>query len=468
MPDGGVSEPVDGSLGNTGFGRELLIGSNSSEVLASPALESVVRLGSFCVPCDAPCAAPAVLLEDDRVVDARYCPIGWSTRPQPESTTPSGQIATIARSSTTRMGCLGRSPQSPFRQAGQRVASARRSFVWLAAVSVFWWLGTGRLQAEEAPNPTEAQEANVQDSTTPGVSGLDGQLTLDSGATCLERKRLISRIIRWRETEDIDATLKVQVWGDPKVATRVFFSVARDGVDPAERTLANVPSECDELHSAVALSIALAIDSLFAGRGKTPLMAAIDEAEEKQKANKDTGPQYRPFWEAGLLVGATLSIVPSVAIAALPRVHYAILPWLAIAAEGVVTRAERLPFLAGPVTYDAMVVGGGLDACFGGETAERMSFYVCVGGRGGGFLTQGYGAGGNTSTIVTRPWWALAGSAQARAWILPSFGIGIGIEGMFALLDRELSLMTENQMKMTQPLQPFGLAVSGGPVFRFF
>jgi len=303
---------------------------------------------------------------------------------------------------------------------------------------------------------------------TSGVSGLDGQLTLDSGATCLERKRLISRIIRWRETEDVDATLRVQVWGDPKVATRVFFSVARDGVDPAERTLANAPSDCDELHSAVALSIALAIDSLFAGRPTTPLTAALDELEEKQEAKKDTGPKYRRFWEAGLLVGATLSVVPTnVAMAALPRVHYAILPWLAIAAEGVVTRAERLTFLAGPVTYDAMVVGGGLDACVGGETAERMSFYVCLGGRGGAFLTQGYGTGENTSTIVTRPWWALAGSAQARAWILPSFGIGIGIEGMFALLERELSLVTE-QSRQTLPLQPFGLAVSGGPVFRFF
>jgi hypothetical protein len=300
------------------------------------------------------------------------------------------------------------------------------------------------------------------------VSGLDGQLTLDSGATCLERKRLISRIIRWRETEDVDATLKVQVWGDPKIATRVFFSVAREGVNPAERTLANAPSDCDELHSAVALSIALAIDSLFAARNQAPLMAALVELEQQQQAKDEAaGTSYRPFWEAGLLVGATLSIVPTVAMAALPRVHYAVLPWLAIAAEGVLTRAERLTFLAGPVTYDATVIGGGLDACFGGETAERMSFYVCVGGRGGGFLTQGYGTGGNASTTVTRPWWALSGSAQARAWILPSFGIGIGIEGMFALLDRTLSLKTD-QGDQTQSLQPFGLAVSGGPVFRFY
>jgi hypothetical protein len=301
------------------------------------------------------------------------------------------------------------------------------------------------------------------------VSGLDGQLTLDSGATCLDRKLLISRIIRWRESEDVDATLRVQVWGDPKLATRVFFSVARDGVNPAERTLANAPSDCDELHSAVALSIALAIDSLFAPRGGVPLAAALEELEKQDNKREVAEAKYQPFWEAGLLVGATLSVVPNVAMAALPRVHYAILPWLAIAAEGVLTWAERMTFRAGPVTYDAMVVGGGLDACAGGETAERMSFYVCVGARGGGFMTQGYGFGGNASPTVTRPWWALTGSAQARAWILPSFGIGIGIEGMFALLERELSLSSDRpEDRETQALQPFGLAVSGGPVFRFF
>ena len=36
---------------------------------------------------------------------------------------------------------------------------------------------------------------------------------------------------------------------------------------------------------------------------------------------------------------------------------------------------------------------------------------------------------------------------------------------MFALLDRRLSLMTD-QGDQTQSLDPFGLAVSGGPVFQ--
>jgi len=284
----------------------------------------------------------------------------------------------------------------------------------------------------------------------------------------LERKRLISRINRWRETENVDATLRVQVWGDPKMATRVFFSVSRDGVNPAERTLANAPSECDELHSAVALSIALAIDSLFAAGDRTPLTAAIEALEPKDDESEKANPPYQRSWEAALLVGATLSVVPSLALAAVPRAQYAILPWFAVAVEAIVTRGERIPFNTGTLSFDATVLAAGLDGCVGGETAERMSFYACLGARGGGFSTQGYGT--TSSELATRPWWALAASSQARAWILPAFGIGIGIEALFALAQRDLVAQPDQPggAPQTQPVPPFGLAVSGGPVFRFF
>lgn len=354
-------------------------------------------------------------------------------------------------------------------------------------MALFCCVGAERLQAQDgadaaqqgprdatqqAPREQQVPPDSAQsreDAADPGVSGLEGQLTLDSGATCLERKRLISRIIRWRETENVDASLRVQVWGDPKVATRVFFSVSRDGVDPAERTLANAPSDCDELHSAVALSIALAIDSMFAAKDGTPLSAALENLEEKQaEKSGPREPPYRRFWEADLLVGATIGVVPGTAMAALPRVQLTVLPWLAVAAEGIVTRTERLTFGAGPASFDAMVLGLGIDGCVGGETAERMSFYVCAGMRGGAFSTQGYGF--SSSELVTTQWWAATGSTQARAWILPAFGIGIGIEAMFALVERVLTARSDQPGVSSQsiPMQPFGLAVSGGPVFRFY
>lgn len=347
---------------------------------------------------------------------------------------------------------------------------ARGGHAW-AIVAALLWLCAAPLRAQTSPDAGVAQDpADIAQPPLPeGTQGaLEGQLTLDSGATCLERQKLISRVNRWRETTDVDPSLRVQVWGDPKVPTRVFFSVAREGVDPAERTLANAPADCDELHSAVALSIALAIDSLFAPSHPTPLAAAIEALESETRA-RDREPPFPRYGEVGLLVGATLSVVPSMAMAALPRVQFALLPWLAIALEGVATRAERLTFAVGP-GYDATVLAIGLDGCVGGETAERMSFFVCVGARGGGFSTQGYGFGIGASESVTKPWWALAASSQARAWILPGFGIGIGIEALWTTAPRELVVESDSPMQaaQTQAVPRLGLAVSGGPVFRFF
>lgn len=496
VPDAAGSELDELSVGSTGSGSPGSRGSNgASEPVLASMTESSDRSMSLCVTVPGDGGELVLPRPIGLLAAALYCPTGCSIRGQPEPATASRQIATIARRSAERMGCLGRSPQSTFGQAAQRLGLSlgrgrargrkltRRALAWAAcafAVSAFCWLGGETLQAQdtkstdEARPASEAAESSASDAldagtTVAGSAGLEGQLTLDSGATCMERKRLISRIIRWRETEDVDATLRVQVWGDPKIATRVFFSVSRDGVNPAERTLANAPSDCDELHSAVALSIALAIDSLFASSDRTPLTAAIEALEAKQDEQTETAnPPYQRFWEADLLVGATLSVIPSMALAALPRVQYAILPWFAVGVEAILTRGERIPFKAGTLTFDATVLAIGLDACVGGETAERMSFYACLGGRGGGFSTQGYGV--SSSDLVTRPWWALAASSQARAWILPSFGIGIGIEALFALAQRDLVARSDQPggAPQSQSVPPFGLAVSGGPVFRFF
>lgn len=96
-----------------------------------------------------------------------------------------------------------------------------------------------------------------------------------------------------------------------------------------------------------------------------------------------------------------------------------------------------------------------------------MSFYVCLGARGGGFSTQGYGFADEGATH-TFPWWVLTGSSQARAWILPAFGLGIGVEAMYTLLDRNLVVYGSEGSQMRKAVARFGLAVSVGPVFRFF
>lgn len=293
-------------------------------------------------------------------------------------------------------------------------------------------------------------------------------LSVSAGATCLEPERLLARITRWREGASADPSVRVRVRGDSQVSTRVYFSVWRAGSEPTERILENVPTDCDQLHSAVALSIALAIDALFSTERGQPLPAADPLPQIKREADSSSE-RFAFSLELGLLIGASVGVVPNMAPAALPRVQLSATRWLAFALEGVGTYANDVSFTSGTGVVNTRVLGVGGDACVGGETVERMSFVMCAGVRGGMFVAKGDRLGPGVDKVAsTRPWWSLAASGQARAWIVPNVGIGLGIEALIALSARNLVLVDQDK-GVTQKLNVprVGLAISVGPVFRF-
>jgi len=99
-----------------------------------------------------------------------------------------------------------------------------------------------------------------------------------------------------------------------------------------------------------------------------------------------------------------------------------------------------------------------------------MSFVMCAGLRGGMFVAKGNRLGvGLLKVTSTRPWWALALSGQARAWIVPNIGIGLGIEALFALAARDLVVTDADKVVQQKLAVPrVGLAITVGPVIRFF
>lgn len=295
------------------------------------------------------------------------------------------------------------------------------------------------------------------------------RLSVAAGAKCLDAEKLDARIMRWREGANMDPSVRVRVREDSQDSTRVYFSVWRAGGEPTERVLENVPTDCDQLQSAVALSIALAIDALFSAERAQQLPAA----DMVPEVSHDSGPTSAPFavaFELGLLVGASVGVVPNMAPAAVPRVQLSVTRWLAFALEGVGSYADDVSFTTGTGVVNTRVLGGGGDACVGGETVERMSFVMCGGVRGGMFVAKGDRLGpGLDKVSSTRPWWALALSGQARAWIVPNIGIGLGIEALVAFSARNL-VVTDESKYVTQKLSVprVGLAITVGPVFRIF
>jgi hypothetical protein len=382
---------------------------------------------------------------------ASYSPIGWTMRWQPATIAASGQNTTIARSWTTRMARLGRTPQPTVGQAGlARLATCGLCWAVAAALGLTD-VGAGLARAQSGDPAAVLAES----------------LTLSSGASCLERDRLIERVVRWREGGTMDRSIRIQVRGDPRDVTRVYFVVARAGLAPTERVLENAPLDCDQLHSAVALSIALAIDALLSAEraaraAETPLPPPPTAAGARRTSGAAAW-----HMELGLLAGASVSVVPTTAPVLLPRLQLAPLPWAALAIEAAATWSDGIQILGTPGRFNAAVWALGMDACFGGETTERLSFFACTGMRGGAFVTKGFGFNRNRSQSLR--WWTAVASGQARAWILPTVAIGISVEALYALAERELSVYYgPNNLVQQRTLSRFGLAIAGGPVFRFF
>jgi hypothetical protein len=339
--------------------------------------------------------------------------------------------------------------------------------LWLAAAAAGTSVAYAQGSAETSP--LGPASANTPSPAAPAEAPrqVEQALTLDPGASCLERGRLIDRIARWRERATLDLPIRVYVRGDAQSPTRVFFSVVRDGTQPTERVLEDAPADCDQLHSAVALSIALAIDAIVSESQAhaQPLPAAPSPpAPESPRRQQRTA----PYVELGLLGGASVGIVTNTALAGLPRVQISPLPWLAFALAGLVTHSDHATIQGAVGDFSSTLFAGGVDVCVGGETAERLSFFMCGGARGGGFTTDGYGYFRDFRR--TRAWFGLSASGQARAWILPSVAIGLSVEALFALAERKLAVLSETAVAEPhyREMPRLGLTIAVGPVFRFY
>ncbi|HKP62444.1 MAG TPA: hypothetical protein VJV78_37175 [Polyangiales bacterium] len=292
-------------------------------------------------------------------------------------------------------------------------------------------------------------------------------VSVDPGATCLDRARLIERVARWLQRTEVTIPLRVQVRGDAELSTRVFFSVKTEPGESAERRLDNAPSDCDQLHSAVALSIALAIEATLQHPGTT---GDLPDVPDKPPGWQREAPAHPMHLELAVLGGASVGVLTGPSFAGAPRIGFSPLSWLEFAIVGLGTylggeTLEQIP----AASFDSTLLAGGLDACFGGETTQGVSFYMCLGGRFGSFRSDGNNFNkGNFTT--NEPWWALTGSGQGRFWISSSIAIGTSVEALYALAQRDIVVNPAGQDagKVTRSVSRWGLSVTIGPVFRVF
>jgi hypothetical protein len=303
---------------------------------------------------------------------------------------------------------------------------------------------------------------------------------LDAGATCLELDRLTLRIARWRERDSVDARIHVDVHGDPSLPNRITFTVTKEGGASAQRTLGDAPKDCDELHSAVALAIALSIDAtLMDARAQKeadiplpeppppeppkPTLLQLDKPREPS-ANESKEPMHL---DAGILVGPSVHVLRTTSFAFAPRVWFFPVPWFALSATGYVTYGSGQSIGTTPGRVATTLGAAGLEACFTGQPIRRFDLLVCGGARLGSM--RNVGSGFTASFRDTDMYVGASAALQLRVWMEERIALAVSIEGLAPLRDYVMLVSgTGGSKDQSATLPGLGLNVALGPVFRFF
>ena len=297
---------------------------------------------------------------------------------------------------------------------------------------------------------------------------LDEALTLEANATCLERDKLLERVARWLQREHVDEGVEVLVRGSASDAHEVSFVIVRTTAqgkpDRAQRTMADAPADCDQLHSALALSIALAIDA-NPGEAGEPL--PDDEALL-------AGPPEPAYFALGgaLFVHASSGLLTDLAPALSLRVHVAFVPWLELRLGGLgsVLSGQTMPSRIGTRikgTFDVGVVLGRLDVC-GVHSLEQLRLAACAGGVMGTFGTRGDGFTAD-SFVQNRLYAAALVGFELQAELASVVALAAGVDLVIPFSDRQIRVVGPDLSVVGERSPgPVAVLVGVGPVFRFF
>ena len=318
-------------------------------------------------------------------------------------------------------------------------------------------------QATPAPVLEAPEQPPVPAPATPQVP-LGTRVEVLPGASCLERERLLRRVARWLERDTVDDDIRVRVQGDARDEYEVVFTVQKGANQPSERRIADAPEECGQLHAAVALSIALAIDAAIAD-AKAPTVELPDD-DTLVEVPEPEEPAYLRV--AGALTGqASSGVLPGVALGAGGRVELGFLPWLDLRAGAMLTAIndERIGSLSG--TFSAEIVAGRLDLCAAFDGAPKARLLACAAGMLGRFRTTGQGF--SPSQDQSEAWLAVGLGVEAQVETAAWLDIALSLDVVLPTARRTIQTVdTEGDQEDKRVVTKAGVLVAVGPVFHFF
>jgi hypothetical protein len=297
------------------------------------------------------------------------------------------------------------------------------------------------------------------------LRALQQAVTVEPGATCLEAGKLVGRVARWLRRDTIDERIFVQVRGDVTRKDRVSFVIDRGGGDRAERTIEDAPEDCDQLHSALALSIALAIDanSVGAGQWKSELP---EDAQLLEKPEPPQPPYFR--FALGLFGHATAGLLTDTSAAVSGRIEVGFLRWLdlrlGVFATAVGRQTLRPEGATG--TFDIKLIAGRSEAC-GVYAVGRLRMLACAGAALGSLSTRGRNFFPELSE--TRFWSAALGSIEAQAELWSWLALAASVDLTVPLAKHRIQAVgPQRELVGERLLTPVAVLVGAGLVVRFF
>ncbi|AKT37909.1 hypothetical protein [Chondromyces crocatus] len=360
-----------------------------------------------------------------------------------------------------------------------------------------------------------SSSAAADDATRP----LEAAIQLGS-SPCLEARRLAEHIGFWLKKEALDARLAIVV---SDTSEGVRFVVRRDGVVIGQRTLEILDAACADLHAAVGLGIASAIDATLledlgigrsdprgassgpllpggpgapgatspmmpggpGGPGSPPLagapwsvqpLGALPPVWGPRSGPGGMGPSFLPGDVPGrgqpspfsfgitLEGGVLVNVLPSLTYGISPSAELALSRRFELRAGVLVSGTGSAELLGGTATAD--LIAGRLDFCAAGRPKPLLRLRACAGMLAGAVNARG-GTVPDPRTAVS-PWISPAVRVDGTWWLMRPLGLLVSVDGFFPGLRPELQILDPAGGVVAARRFPLaGIGVNLGPALAF-
>lgn len=315
------------------------------------------------------------------------------------------------------------------------------------------------------PQPSLAQPV-AAGPTAVSVRPVAQAIVVEPGATCLDPAKLAGRVARWLQRDLIDARIRIRVQGDTSRENRVSFVIERGGGDRAERSIPDAPEDCDQLHSALALSIALAIDASIGGGSLPPSELPSDE-QLLAKPEKPQPPYFR--FAFAMLGHGTAGLLTDTSFAGSGRLELGFFPWLDLRLGALVTRIDSQPLRPAGVdgNFYVNLTAVRVDACAAQTVGGGVRILACTGGIAGALRTRGRNFSADQEE--SRLWSAAVAGVEAQALLLSWLAISGSVDMAVPLAKHRIQAVDpQGRVIGERQLTPIAVLVGGGLVFRVF